>query len=935
MPQLVKQRRSGWAVLAVGALIASIFAAGAGSVSAQPGSTITPANPNHDPDFGSEWSSCVGAAGTYEAMFSDVDEDDTHVDAINCIAHYGVTVGKGDGTYAPSENVSAFQMRLFVQRAADLMGADGEAVLADVELSDAVTRLEMAQLMFGLVNDIDDDLRISPADGQIEFYDDDANAWTVVDDFFADAKAQTPIFESQLVGATYELGITRGTRGDGTLVSTPNSRFEPFANVTRAQMASFIARTLDHSNLRPAGLSIQRNSLSNTLVSYRDADFGPIEDARIDVFSALYPDDAFDADDGECEGRFVKDETPSHEVCAIDVGDQLTDDEGNVEFTLVSDADPIAAICPSDAEAVLKFETAAGSEGRTFWAWNGDLGDEVSSDSDLSELEDVARPVGKAGPDYARVSGGLPTGDELAHMGETVTFTLQLYSDVRDRDGMSLVNDVTAGPDRSANPYHLKVEKYFVAVNDGRDSDFGDLATEVKAGTASLGLFAAAPGDWDFVALDGATEVLTANARPVQTPMDTVVVPNSDGEYSITLTHPDLNAAPAVNNTDVGVAFTLTPFLAANDLIKANLLTDIVVNRGTNSAAVTAQTGYDVVTGSVIFSDDISDPHAAAGESSAYRILAGRTGNSVTVTVLDQYGDGMRNVHVSTYSDLDVIAPTITAPDQVVYPEEVDYTVQSNEDANGNGTTGEATAGARPSTYATFVLQGTGTPPAPANRIDIDPRAIVRMPADIGPDDVEGSFRTRRNGSYRIGYSYIGTEAQTETITPESLEIRSAVFNTSVPVDGVVETVTSDQELGAGVSVYWTKTGNSSASAGGRAGSLDFLPVLVRDVPNLTIVANEPAAEADDNDKPMAYFYDEDDTFIVAGVGATFEMFEEALSATYKADGIYVDYVDWQNYVISRPGRVNRTIWELTLSCDDPTELSVNTDGNEWVTANN
>ena len=53
-------------------------------------------------------------------------------------------------------------MRLFVQRTADLMGADGEAVLADVELSDTVTRLEMARLMYGLVDDIDDDVRHQP-----------------------------------------------------------------------------------------------------------------------------------------------------------------------------------------------------------------------------------------------------------------------------------------------------------------------------------------------------------------------------------------------------------------------------------------------------------------------------------------------------------------------------------------------------------------------------------------------------------------------------------------------------------------------------------------------------------------------------------------------------------------------------------------------------
>ena len=338
MPQLVKQRRSGWAVLAVGALIASIFAAGAGSVSAQPGSTLEAARPDHRPQAAARWSACVGDAGTHEEMFTDVDDGNVHADSINCIGYYAITVGKGDGTYAPGENVSSFQMRLFVQRAADLMGADGEAVLDSVELSDPVTRLEMARLMYGLVDDIDDDVRIA-SDGQIQFWDADNNEWVVVNDYFADAKAQVPIADSQVIGATYELGITRGTMGDGTLVSTANSTFEPFEPVTRAQMASFIIRTLDHSAARPAGLTIQRNDEGNTMVSFRDADFGPVPDAHIDVFSALYPDDAFD-DDSECVFRFVKDETPSHSTCEIDIGDQFTDDEGNVEFTLASDSDP-------------------------------------------------------------------------------------------------------------------------------------------------------------------------------------------------------------------------------------------------------------------------------------------------------------------------------------------------------------------------------------------------------------------------------------------------------------------------------------------------------------------------------------------------------------------------------------------------------------------
>ena len=278
--------------------------------------------------------------------------------------------------------------------------------------------------------------------------------------------------------------------GDGTLVSTPGSTFEPSAPVTRAQMASFIARTLDHSNLRPAGLSIQRNSNRETHVSLRDSDFQPVEDALVDVFSAQYDDDAFDADDGQCELRFIRDETPSHSTCEIDIGDQPTDDEGNVEFTLVSDVDPVTASC-SVGDGNLDFLTDTGSESREFWSWTGDRGDQVDADAELATLEDVARPVGRAAPDYALISGGLPSGDELAKMNETVTFTLQLKDQVGGTRNHA--KDADVGPDRSTNPYILTIEKYFVTRVAGTDSDATD-----KSGSASTGFFSEAPGDWNY-----------------------------------------------------------------------------------------------------------------------------------------------------------------------------------------------------------------------------------------------------------------------------------------------------------------------------------------------------------------------------------------------------------------------------------------------------
>ena len=52
MPQLVKKRRSGWAVLAVGALVASILAVGASPAAAM----------SRQPDFEAQWKACLGPA---------------------------------------------------------------------------------------------------------------------------------------------------------------------------------------------------------------------------------------------------------------------------------------------------------------------------------------------------------------------------------------------------------------------------------------------------------------------------------------------------------------------------------------------------------------------------------------------------------------------------------------------------------------------------------------------------------------------------------------------------------------------------------------------------------------------------------------------------------------------------------------------------------
>ena len=942
------------------------------------------ATPNNNPDWGADWSACVGAAGSHDNNFPDVSEGNVHADDIDCIAYYGVTLGMNDGTYAPDANVTAFEMELFVQRAADLMDADGEKVLSGVTLSDHVTRLEMAQLMFGLVNDIDDGVRYHPTNNDIEFRD-TAGKWHVVDDYFADARAQVPTAESQLIGAAYELGITRGTRGDGTRISTADSTFEPFANVTRAQMASFIARTLDHSNLRPEGLAVQRNLKGDTLISLRDGDFMPIENEPIDVFSALYPDDAFDPDDGECVLLFVKDETPSHDVCAIDIGDQLTDDEGNVEFELVTDKDPITVACGT---GTFTFTTAQGSGDTTFWAWTGSQGDEVDEDTNLQELEDVVRPVGRAGPDYARISGGLPTGDELAKMGETVIFNVQLRADTNGRDGTTLKDDEAVGPDRTRNIYLLQIERYHVTRVEGTDSDWGDAADRAlaspraKSGSASTGgamLFEDVPGDWNFgttSAAGGAAALTSAeliaqahqNAR-IGAAYFTPVFPNADGSLDIVLTQPDVYAA--VNNTDVGVRFTLRPFRPSNDLLTANPLDTIIIEATANGvkhnetleSTLDAQLGFDVgdvVSGAVIFSDDPSDPHSATAQSESYRLISGsRTPNTVTIKVVDQYGDPLRNVDVSLNSNLDVIDRAATAPaDGVLYPEQVDITVQASENADRDATNGENTE-INPKTRFVSLIDAATVPDGAGTTVRHTRAVALRVQSDdetaideVAEDDVIGTFKTRRDGTYRIGYAYTAsTAAQTEEITPQSAQVVEVAITKTTTGSGTTDdpyvhtlaenttAVTRDAngvitpgsgsmvvtpaELGSVVKVYWTEIGTSGQSERDTtAEGPEPVDVYVADVGRRTIVANEHLTGATDTDEPKAYFYDEDDVFIIENIGASFEMFEEALGLTVKNDGCRAETVSWENYTFyrdpgrygARPGRVDRTIWEITLS---------------------
>ena len=423
MPQIVKKRRSGWAVLAAGALVASLLAVGAAPAAA--------IDEDSKPDHGATATACLGDA-LGDAGFTDLDgvSDDAAM-AINCLAYYGVTTGKTADTFDPNSDVTRSQMALFLSRAAkimgvDLMGGDGDADFGDIadegearqnaitslarngilagrsdmafDPGGSITRAEMAVALANLVDKVSDNVKRNDA-GLIVFGD----ANMAPNDSFDDAYAVVSQPVNNAISAIYELGITTGY-DDGT--------FRPNGTVPRKNMAQFITRALDHSTARPAGLTAQV-SAGNITVSVRDADFAPVVNQAVDAFktSAAFEAKAFKGD-GTCSSRTSL--VDGATKCEIDGADAVTLSDGNTSLAQL------------DAEAIGK--------GLTVWIWAGDAGDKYGSSTDAYELSVVPADTAAPAADASKLSNDVAMGATHVHYGTTITVTIQLTGGDDDED---------------------------------------------------------------------------------------------------------------------------------------------------------------------------------------------------------------------------------------------------------------------------------------------------------------------------------------------------------------------------------------------------------------------------------------------------------------------------------------------------------------------
>ena len=563
------------------ALVASLFAVGA-----SPAAAI---DEDSKQDHAPTMTACLGPA-LADHGFTDLGSLEKTVPNINCLAYYGITLGKTADTFDPNSNVTRSEMALFLYRAAGLMGVDlmgGDMMVDYGDISELgedrqaaitalarngilvgrssmafepgadITRAEMAVALVAMLDHTPGvALKRETMGANAGLYVLGPAPGTLPNDNFDDATRTQPRHVDNAISAAYELGITSGVGG---------GMFDPSGSIPRRDMATFIINALSHSNARPAGLTAQVDGTS-IVVSVRDAMFAPVVNATIDAFktSTATAERAF-KDDGTCSSRAGNFEDAGV-PCEIDGGDAVTQTDGNVTLSLAGDV----------------------GEGQTAWVWTGELGDKVNANTDYVEVAIEKGATDPVTPTRVLLSTDLakqphlvvPTDVTRAHFGSTVTITIQLQGADPD-DTAAFVNTVP-GPGQELK-YTVTVERF-----PGIDNTGTPVHSRIAAQEVTIG---------------------------------------SDGTATFTITGVDTD--PNARGQTQYVQYTVA-----------------AVTANTVTAVATSPAG-------VVFSDEAPAVTYVSVQNSGPKVApgaTGRAGNRVTVTVQDQFGGPVNNAPVFLHS---------------------------------------------------------------------------------------------------------------------------------------------------------------------------------------------------------------------------------------------------------------------------------------------
>ena len=271
--------------------------------------------------------------------------------------------------------------------------------------------------------------------------------------------------------------MTIFAHGLGVAKGTGMGYFSPASTVSRGAMAAFITRALAHTTARPAGVTIQSDGPGEAIISVRDANFHPVANAAVDVFSAAADkvDEAFNAD-GSCNKARVTGVGGNAKECEIDALDAVTGLSGDYELGSIS-VNPDAG-------------------GTTVWAWTGDSGDKVEDGGEGLASINLTKtaPVNATG---TKITTDLGENVERAAFGSTVTVTIQLVGDVESNradavpptDGVSYNVVIRSTPERDQ-------------ASDDLASDLDPVTTGATVTTQTVAVDASGKGTFTITAAD-------------------------------------------------------------------------------------------------------------------------------------------------------------------------------------------------------------------------------------------------------------------------------------------------------------------------------------------------------------------------------------------------------------------------------------------------
>ncbi len=761
---LIARQRSRLAVLAVLALVGSLLA-----VSAVP----AVAAEDDKAEETAMYSACVGAAED-DAGFADM-RGNFAEDEANCLAHYGITLGTGtdeDGNsvYGPSSSVTRWQMALFLSRAAGPAGIElpmaSDQMLSDIGSLDDATQDAINQMA---------DLGIMAPRSSGMF---DPNGVVSRKDMavhlvgFLSKALQGPGSVS-LEKLQSDDGLGSGKSPFTDIGDVSVSAHEAIRDVFELGVAEGTSATEfspDAPVRRDQMAAFITRALAHTNARpaglTAQADAGGDTGTEVSISVSVRDDDHGVVPDA-LVGR-IHTTTPD---TAFDDAGECDDATGDCTLNTGNEAtDP-----DGNAELQVTLPDEAGT--LTVWVWTGESGDEFDADTtDSAMLEiDAALPA-----TTVKVSNDNKAGSQFLKFGDTVTYTLQVVNSEGD-----------------------PVAKAGAKVQVTADVQTVTVAAE-NTPALSDNVVTVTPGG--------------VSSRTIKTHET-----DAAGQIELSFTHDDPDGDTAGNRVQLSLALVLTVDGDLETVSTADLNDHLVA---TDTLANTPDNGADNI--GVIWSDASSRATTITlGQAIKYHETnANGVRNTITATLVDQYGDPVRGVKVGLWSGVTNTDATTTAAAIL--------------QGLGGGTSGSPGA-------STDIADSRTT-----NRNGVATKSYTRNVVDAAREQVGASYS-----------AVVGCDDTDTGGTPPCTDVADAM-----DIDIAITNVETGDN---GLDHYWaTRLG---------VGTVNDQVVLVADTDNNTVVAGTATA-------PTLATYDANDHFQVDGANTTMEAFEKALGGADDNDTV-------------------------------------------------